>query len=155
MRNIVVATDGSEDANRAVDVAAELTKAFGGKLFIVTIAGDLSGEEMRELARAQQNFAEALEDRSMQVLIASETCAQRFGITNIQLQISWGDPAKSIMEIAAREVADAIVLGRRGRGRIAGLPLGSVCQKIVSLALCSVIVVPELGERSPDDAPWS
>ena len=59
MRNILVATDGSEDANRAVDVAAELTKAFGGKLFIVTIAGDLSGEEMRELARAQQNFAEA------------------------------------------------------------------------------------------------
>jgi nucleotide-binding universal stress UspA family protein len=91
----------------------------------------------------------------MQVLIASETCAQRFGITNIQLQISWGNPAKSIMEIAAREVADAIVLGRRGRGRLAGLPLGSVCQKIVSLALCSVIVVPELGERSPDDAPWS
>ena len=71
----MVATDGSEDANRAVDVAAELTKAFGGKLFIVTIAGDLSGEEMRELARAQQNFAEALEDRSMQVLIAAEKCA--------------------------------------------------------------------------------
>ena len=155
MRNIVVATDGSEDANRAVDVAAELTKAFGGKLFIVTIAGDLSGEEMRELARAQQNFAEALEDRSMQVLIAAEKCAQRFGVTNIQLQIGWGDPAKSIMEIAAREVADAIVLGRRGRGRLAALPLGSVCQKIVSLALCSVIVVPELGERSPNDAPWS
>ena len=58
------ATDGSEDANRAVDVAAELTKAFGGKLFIVTVAGDLSGEEMRELARAEQNFAEALEERS-------------------------------------------------------------------------------------------
>ena len=155
MRNIVVATDGSGDASRAVDVAAELTKAFGGKLFIVTVAGDLSGQEMRELARAQQNFGEALEDRSMQVLVAAETCAQRFGITNIQLQIGWGDPAKSIMEIAAREVADAIVLGRRGRGRLAGLPLGSVCQKIVSLALCSVIVVPELGERSADDAPWS
>ena len=44
MRNIVVATDGSGDANRAVDVAAELTKAFGGKLFIVTVAGNLSGE---------------------------------------------------------------------------------------------------------------
>jgi hypothetical protein len=37
MRHIVVATDGSADANRAVDVAAELAKAFGAKLFIVTV----------------------------------------------------------------------------------------------------------------------
>ena len=57
MRNIVVATDGSGDASRAVDVAAELTKAFGGKLFIVTVAGDLSGQEMRELAlMREKNF---------------------------------------------------------------------------------------------------
>ena len=155
MRNIVVATDGSEDAKRAVEVAADLAKTASGKLFIVTVVGELSGDEIRELARVEQNIGGALEERSMQILIAAEKCAQQLGITNIQLQIGWGDPAKSIMEIAAREAADAIVLGRRGRGRLAGLPLGTVCQKIASLALCPVIVVPELGERSPDDAPWS
>lgn len=151
----MVATDGSEGADRAVDVAAELAKVSGGKLFIVTVAGNLSSEEMRELARAERNIDAALEGLSMQILTAAEKRAQRFGVTDIQLQIAWGDPARSIIQIAAREVADAIVLGRRGRGRLPGLLLGSVSQKVVSLAPCTVIVVPELAERSHDDAPWS
>lgn len=153
MRNIVVATDGSEGANYAVYVAAELAKVFSAKLFIVTIAGDLSGEEVRKLALAEKNIGDTLEGRSMEILIAAEKRAQRFGVTNIQLQIDWGDPASSIMQIAAREVAEAIVLGRRGRGR-SGLPLGNVSQKVVSLAPCTALVVPEVAERRRDDAPW-
>lgn len=153
MRHIVVATDGSADANRAVDVAAELAKAFGAKLFIVTVAGNLSGEETQKLARIEENIGSALEALSMQIVTTAETRAQHFGVTNIQLHIDWGDAARSIIEIAAGEAADAIVLGRRGRGRLTGLPLGSVCQKVVSLAPCTVIVVPELAERSRDDAP--
>lgn len=142
MRHIFVATDGSEGADRAVDVAAELAKAFGGKLSIVTVAGNLSGEEMRELARAERNIGDALEALSMQILTAAEKRARRLGLTDIQLQIGWGDAARSIIEIADREAADAIVLGRRGQGRLAGLLLGSVSQKVASLAPCTVIVVP-------------
>lgn len=89
----------------------------------------------------------------MQIVTRAETRAQHLGVTNIQLHIDWGDAARSIIEIAAGEAADAIVLGKRGRGRLTGLPLGSVCQKVVSLATCTVIVVPELAERSRDDAP--
>ncbi len=155
MRNIVVATDGSASANHAVDIAAELTKACSGKLFIVTIAGDLPWEEIRELAHAEQNIGGALEGHSMEILNAAEKRAQHFGVTDIELQVGWGDPASSIIKMAAREAADAIVLGRRGRGRLAGLLLGSVARKVVSLAPCTVIVVPEPVERSPDDAPWS
>jgi nucleotide-binding universal stress UspA family protein len=155
MRHIVVATDGSADANRAVDVAAELAKAFGAKLFIVTVAGNLSGEETQKLARIEENIGSALEALSMQIVTTAETRVRHLGVTNVQLHIEWGDAARSIIEIAAGEAADAIVLGRRGRGRLTGLPLGSVCQKVVSLAPCTVIVVPELAERSPDDAPWS
>lgn len=142
MRHIFVATDGSEGADRAVDVAAELAKAFGGKLSIVTVVGNLSGEEMRELARAERNIGDALEALSMQILTAAEKRARRLGLTDIQLQIGWGDAARSIIEIADREAADAIVLGRRGQGRLAGLLLGSVSQKVASLAPCTVIVVP-------------
>ncbi len=142
MQYIMAATDGSEGADRAVDVAADLAKAFGARLFIVTVAGNFSGEETRELARAEKNIGDALEVLSMQILTAAEKRARRRGSTEIQLQIGWGDAARSIIEIAAREAADAIVLGRRGRGRLAGLLLGSVSQKVASLAPCTVIVVP-------------
>ncbi len=43
MRRIMVATDGSEGADRAVDLAAELAKAFGGELLIVTVGGKSFG----------------------------------------------------------------------------------------------------------------
>lgn len=142
MRNIMVATDGSESADRAVDVAAELAKAFVGRLFIVTVAGNLSGEETRELAHAERNIGDALEALSMQILTTSEKRAQRLGLTDIQLQIGWGDAARSIIEFAARQGADTIVLGRRGRGRLAGLLLGSVSQKVASLAPATVVIVP-------------
>ena len=53
-----------------------------------------------------------------------------------------GDPAKVLIETVEREHADAIVVGRRGRGRLEGLLLGSVSQKLSCLAPCMVIVVP-------------
>lgn len=142
MRHIMAATDGSEGADRAVDVAAELAKASGGELSIVTVGGNLSGEEMRQLARTGNNIGNALDALSRQILAAAKTRAQRLGITHVQLREGWGDPAQSIIEIAARDAADAIVLGRRGRGRLAGLLLGSVSQKVASLAPCIVVIVP-------------
>lgn len=142
MRHIMAATDGSDGADRAVDVAAELAKACGGELSIVSVGGNLSGEEVQQLARAEGNIGDALDAISAQILAAAKTRAQRFGLTHVQLRTGWGDPAQSIMEIVAREAVDAIVVGRRGRGRLTGLLLGSVSQKVASLAPCTVVVVP-------------
>lgn len=142
MRHIMVATDGSEGADRAVDAAAELAKPFGGELLIVTVGGNLSDEEMRQLERAEGNIGDALDVLSKQILAAAKNRAERLGIDNVQLRPAWGDPAQSIIEIAAREATDALVVGRRGRGQLAGLLLGSVSQKIASLAPCTVVIVP-------------
>jgi nucleotide-binding universal stress UspA family protein len=59
MRHIMVATDDSSGANRAVDVAAELAKAVAGDLLIATVADSQLGEEARQLARAGSNFGRA------------------------------------------------------------------------------------------------
>lgn len=67
---------------------------------------------------------------------------QKADVTTVEVRTGWGDPAEVIIEMVRREKVDTIVVGRRGHGRLAGLLLGSVSQKLVSLAPCTVVVVP-------------
>jgi nucleotide-binding universal stress UspA family protein len=58
------------------------------------------------------------------------------------LESHTGDVAQTIVEIAQEKNVENIVVGKRGVGRIAGLLLGSISQKIVSLAPRPVTVIP-------------
>ena len=142
MRSILLATDGSAGADRAAEVAATLAKGLGGSLLILTVGGSLSADQVKELARAEGNAGDALEALSHQVLAHAKQCAERAGVSDVRTEAGWGDPAEVIIETARRQQADAIVMGRRGRGRLAGLLLGSVSQKVASLAPCVVVLVP-------------
>ncbi len=142
MQRIIVAADGSPGANRAVDAAAKLTKALGAELNILTVGDNISGEELRRLASIGGDVSEALESASNKILERAKKRALRFGVAARKLQCGWGDPAETIIGAARREKADMLVVGRRGRGRLSGLLLGSVSQKLASLAPCTVIVVP-------------
>lgn len=142
MRHVMVATDDSKGANRAVDVAAELAKALGGDLLIATVADTLLGEEARLMARAEGSIGDAMEALMTRTLKAAEARARRLGVSQVELRSGSGDVAQSLINIAASSSVEIIVLGRRGRGQLAGLLLGSVSQKLVSLAPCAVVVVP-------------
>ena len=142
MQRIMVATDGSPGANRAVDTAAKLAKAVDSDLVIVTVGGYISSAELRRLASTDGNTSEVLKSASNQILKQARKRALRIGVTAPKLQFGWGDPAETIIDTIRREKADILVVGRRGRGRLSGLLLGSVSQKLASLAPCTVMVVP-------------
>lgn len=145
MKRILVATDGSDDANRAVDYAAELAKDAGAELVVVNVSDGygLPGEIFNQFTRAQHAWLdEMLESASAEILNGARARAQAVGVASVQLESRRGVPAQTIIDIAAEKQADAIVVGKRGAGRVAGMLLGSVSQKLVSLAPCVVIVVP-------------
>ena len=142
MQHIVVATDGSAGANRAVDTAARFAKAVGTDLLILTIGGNLTGAELRRLARIEGNVSETLEAASNRILAQAKKRALRIGVASVKLKCGWGDPAETIIDTVRREKADILVVGRRGQSRLSGLLLGSVSQKLASLAPCIVVVVP-------------
>ena len=142
MHHILVATDGSDSANRALDAAARIAKITGSKLSILTVGGNLSGDEMRQLARAEKDIGAALDSMSERILIDARKQAEAIGAPDVATEVKWGDPAEAIIEAARAGQADTIVIGRRGRGRLAGLLLGSVSQKVASLAPCVVTIVP-------------
>ena len=137
-----MATDDSPGANRAVDAAAKLACAAGCKLLILTVGDSISGAELRRLADTEGDLSKTLEEGATQVLGRAEARAQRKLVTPVKLLTGWGDPAQTVIDTARQEKADVLVVGRRGRGRLSGLLLGSVSQKLASLAPCKVMVVP-------------
>ncbi|WP_414463671.1 universal stress protein [Hyphomicrobium sp. B1] len=145
MQQILVATDGSESAERAVDVAAELAKATGGILHIVYVASDLPEETLHEVRRSpamEKLIGDAIDQHSKQILIRARERALAKGVKTVQTQQLWGDAAQNILDASQSVGANMLVVGRRGRGRLAALLLGSVSQKVASLSPSVVVVVP-------------
>lgn len=142
IQRILVATDGSAGADRAVEAAAELAKAFDGELLIVTLGGNFPAEEIQKLVRAEGSVGDANELLSNRILLEAKERAQHAGAPKISIRSGWGDPATGIVDAVHRDQPDILVVGRRGRGQLAGLLLGSVSHKLVSLAPCMVFVVP-------------
>ena len=142
MQRIIVATDGSPGASRAIDTAVTMAKASGYELVILTVGGNMTGAELRRLASAEGDLVKALESAADLILSRARKRARRGGASAVRTLSGWGDPAEAIIDAVEREKADVLVGGRRGRGRLSRLLLGSVSQKLASLAPCKVMIVP-------------
>lgn len=142
MTRIMVATDGSGGASRAGDLAAEPANAVACNLLIVTVADRLLGEEVRQLPHSGASAGDLLEALTGHTLREAEARARKLGVSQIEIKTCWGDVTQSLIDLAAGSSTRMIVVGRRGRGQLAGLLLGSVSQKLVNLAPCAVVVVP-------------
>jgi nucleotide-binding universal stress UspA family protein len=58
------------------------------------------------------------------------------------MRLDVGDPANVALKVAREADADLLVVGRRGLGGLSRLLLGSVSEKIVARAHCTVTAVP-------------
>ena len=144
-RRILVATDGSEAADRAVDYAAGLAKREGADLLIVNVVGGygLPQKAMMRLTQSEQVWLkELLESLSAETLTKARERARTAGADQIQLESRAGDVAQSVIDIAKEKAVNVIVVGKRGAGLVERLLLGSVSHKLVNLSPLPVIVVP-------------
>lgn len=143
MKLIIAGTDGSESAERAVSFAADLATALKASLLIANVSEDgFSAAEQMMLDELHVAAGDALEEISRRILAKASTLARAQGPVTIETMSAAGNPAESLIGLVNAKHADAIVIGRRGRGRLEGLLLGSVSQKLATLAPCTVIIVP-------------
>ena len=145
MKCILVATDGSESASRAVDSATQLAKRFDAILLIVNAVdhNTLSTDEMNKFRQAEGiSLGDALAALSSRILTQAKDLAKTQNFASVQTESREGDAAQAVLEIVRERGADAIVVGRRGCSQLRGLLLGSISQKLVTLAPCPVVVVP-------------
>jgi nucleotide-binding universal stress UspA family protein len=147
MERILVGVDGSAPSFKAVNFAADLAGKYNTELILLTVVPHLSPEldpVVEEYARVEHlpvREAELSLTTADNVLDKARREARAKGITRISAAPSFGDPAEAIIKAARDREADLIVVGSRGHGRLAGLLLGSVAQKVISLAHRPVLVV--------------
>jgi nucleotide-binding universal stress UspA family protein len=137
---IVVGTDGSKRADRAVDEAISLAKLSGAKLYGVHVIRPLStmGSEFEASAIALDNQARQEESERIQKDLLARAKDQ--GVT-VEIQTFDGDPATALFNVAESVNANLIVVGNRGMTGVKRFVLGSVPNKVAHGSTCSVLIV--------------
>jgi nucleotide-binding universal stress UspA family protein len=147
MQRILTAVDGSAPSLKAVAMAAELAQKYDAELVLATVARELSAAMTAELETyARQEhidtpLGELASAHAESILSGAGLEAEANGAKKVSTRSSTGDPAEEIVALAKELEADLIVIGSRGHGRVAGLLLGSVAQKVLAHAACPVLVV--------------
>ncbi|MFU8867508.1 universal stress protein [Natronococcus sp.] len=141
---VVVATDGSDSVNRAVDVALDLAEKFDAEVHVLSVIDasevDASPEQLREELRT------ALETTADAALASVEDRTEG----EVTTAVREGRPAAEICEYAREVDADVVATGTRGRHGENRLLLGSVAERVVRRSPAPVLTVRQL--ETTDDA---
>ena len=145
IKSILVATDASPAANRALALAIEMAVRHEASLEIVHVIRDLQiPDNLRAMAQVM-NMADARGDVMMfvaeQVLKDARESARNGGVEKVGTYVGKGDPAGAIIAQARRRESDLIVLGTRGLSTTEGALLGSVSRKVANLSKTNCLIV--------------
>jgi nucleotide-binding universal stress UspA family protein len=130
---IVYATDGSHASDRGLPFAMALAQGGGRALVVVHVEEVLQGERPMHA------------EKPIEAKIRRQVDEARDAGLDATLKLVTGVPwgaAHSIMEVARDVAADMIVVGTRGHTPIVGLITGSVTQRLLHIAPCTVLAVP-------------
>lgn len=136
MAKVLVGYDGSDCSRAALDTGIEVANALGDELLVV-VSYDVHrfGSEVQDYAKALREQAEK------RVKLATDQAAGRGA--KVATEIVEERPADALVDVAARDQARVIVVGSRGEGPLKGAIVGSTPHKLLQIAACPVLVVPE------------
>jgi len=146
-RHVLVAFDGSPEAELALAHAIAMAQVYRARLRIVAVVppppmlawqapGGMQGvhdAEQRELDKHLRAAADSVPDD-----------------LSVTTQLLDGDPAREVLRMAREGDHDVIVLGSRGRGRVTAALLGSVSNRVMHDASVPVIVIHAPRDDGPD-----
>jgi nucleotide-binding universal stress UspA family protein len=140
---IVVGTDGSETAKRAVREAAELAKQTGASLYVVSAFDPVPQQRLREERLEAPSDIEHTVNPNEDVDATLAEAAQQVEDAGVEVRTfaRQGEPADAILDVAEEENADLIVVGNKGMTGAKRFLLGSVPNKISHHAPCSVLII--------------
>lgn len=117
-RKVLMATDGSATASRAVRLGADLARAVGAEAILLHVGEADRGREVLSGVSSEIGKGLSVSTRTVQ-----------------------GDPADKIIEVAEAEGVDLIVVGNKGMTGASRFLLGSVPNQVSHHAPCHVLIV--------------
>ncbi len=138
MKKIIVAVDGSELSNKALDRAIVEATRHGAEVLCVNVV-----EGLTFLAYKREEIPDAWEHlmrEPKKLLAEAAKRAEGAGVT-IRTLAEAGRPAETIAKLARQEKADEIIVGSRGKNALDNMLLGSVSGRLVQIAPCTIVVV--------------
>lgn len=143
-QTVVVGYDGSSNADRAVDAAADHV-AVGGTVHVVTAYHpEPAAAIMQSLSQLPEEYRYVWDpdDAERQRQQAALVHLRGRGV-DCQGHVVADDAASAILDVALSEGADLVVVGSRGLGRVQRFLHGSVSSRVAAHAPTSVLVVHE------------
>jgi nucleotide-binding universal stress UspA family protein len=144
-KNILIPTDGSELALKAVEHGLALAKTASTAVTFVTATADWSATQMAELV--ERGVAEPVQDYekkaaawASKVLAECEDRAKRMGVNCATVHAKDKAAADAIVETAKSKGCDLIVMSSHGRSGVGRMLLGSVAIKVLTYSTIPVLI---------------
>lgn len=142
---IMVALDGSEHAQKALELAVRLTQRCDGELilFHAVQLSALRGDYHAMVTPAARKIYRGLgREQGEEILDRAEKIAREMGFENTVRSIVEADSsAKAILAAAESGDVNLLVVGTRGLTGLREMTMGSVAHKVSAAARCPVMIV--------------
>lgn len=138
---VLVTTDDSENAKRAIAFAVDLVRYHPQTKIVLVNAYNIPPfEAARDVSSSTFAVQDAIKEHSQSIL---DQAADLFKKEQLPVETASieGDPGQAICEYARKQNCDHIIIGVRGQTRMAELLFGSVTRKVIQLAPCPVTIV--------------
>ncbi len=135
---ILLPTDGSEPADRALNRAIDLAREFEATLHVISVVETIPYQEYPDLAAVREHER----DRMEQVLEDARARAEQEGVSVQTELIKEMEPHAVIDDYQKEHDIDLIVMGTHGRSGLERLLLGSTTENTLRTVSIPVLSVP-------------
>jgi nucleotide-binding universal stress UspA family protein len=139
IHQILAPTDFSDYSKQTIEYARELAEKFAAKLLLLHVV-ELPAYPMEGFVPARMTLLEDLQRQATLDLAQALPEAQGAKV-EVTRQVVIGIPYHKIVEVAAAERVDLIVMATHGRTGLSHLFVGSVAERVVRTAPCPVLTI--------------
>ena len=141
-KHLLIATDGSELAQRALTQGCALAKTVGSKLTIVTVTEPWRMNAPAEVAVVYpiEEYERAAAENAEKILADASLAAMEAGVSADTVHVKDEFPAEGIVQTARSRGCDLIVMASHGHRGLMELVLGSQAHRVVTTCHRSVLI---------------